>query len=227
MSVTHGKTDTPGRGGDVPAFHVDTDALHDQIANTFGNFDFHGVEPFVGQITPEIEQGEQWLIELISAAIGYAVDDGMIRTLSGGPIRLLEVEENPDFDETPFGCYRLVIEARDQHDDTLATVTYTDADYLDHDENPRPLPARLNHDHANTTLVNRAVIDTVTALTIIISDLATVVRTNLGDTGETSLDHLNEQVIPGHPLAWSWHYDMVEHLNACAVAGGEWAYCWR
>jgi hypothetical protein len=47
------------------------------------------------------------------------------------------------------------------------------------------------------------------------------------DTCETYLDHFNEQVIPGHRLAWSWYYDMVEDLNACAVAGGEWGYCWR
>lgn len=47
------------------------------------------------------------------------------------------------------------------------------------------------------------------------------------DTCETYLDHFNAQVIPGHPLAWSWYFDMVEDLNAAAVAGGEWVYCWR
>lgn len=47
------------------------------------------------------------------------------------------------------------------------------------------------------------------------------------ETCETHLEHFNERVIPGHPLAWSWHWEMIEELNAEAVAGGEWAYCWR
>jgi hypothetical protein len=28
-------------------------------------------------------------------------------------------------------------------------------------------------------------------------------------------------------LQESWYYEMVEDLNACAVSGGEWAYCWN
>jgi hypothetical protein len=47
------------------------------------------------------------------------------------------------------------------------------------------------------------------------------------DDDDDTLVELNAQVIPDHPLAWSWYYDMVEELNAQSVSGGEWSYCWR
>ncbi|MEU4709520.1 hypothetical protein AB0G00_24150 [Nocardia salmonicida] len=47
------------------------------------------------------------------------------------------------------------------------------------------------------------------------------------DNCESFLEHFNDRIVPGHPLAWSWYYDMIESNNAMAVAGGEWNYCWR